>query len=173
MKLSIAASVCLASILVSYQVTAKPSKSIPGCLREAKVLPPDEQELKEGCITFAQIHGTTFENLLLWNKGLHENCDNLDVDNDICVEGPVAEAASATKDHKSKPKTQSTGSSPKSARPLYPKVQQPEAAAAAAKSESATTVAADPKPETAKAEPKSKSHHESTASNILPFAHLF
>ncbi|KAG0371138.1 hypothetical protein BC939DRAFT_439252 [Gamsiella multidivaricata] len=86
MKSSIITLACLSLLVAIQEATAKPSTPIAGCLRK-EVVPADGSV--ESCYDFALKHGTTFEKLLLWNTGLHKNCDNLDTDNEICVLGPA------------------------------------------------------------------------------------
>ncbi|KAF9184840.1 hypothetical protein BGZ51_003105 [Haplosporangium sp. Z 767] len=110
---------CLSLLLASQNVSAKPSKPVDGCLR-TEIVPSDNSILT--CIDFANKHGTTFEKMLLWNEGLHKNCDNLDVGNPICVEGPptVVKPAPASKKAAANAKTQTA-----STRPLYPNLAKP------------------------------------------------
>ncbi|KAG0263242.1 hypothetical protein BG011_009077 [Mortierella polycephala] len=105
---------CLSLLLASQNVSAKPSKPVEGCLR-TEIVPSDNSILT--CIDFANKHGTTFEKMLLWNEGLHKNCDNLDVGNPICVEGPptVVKPAPATEEAVANTKSETA-----STRPLYP-----------------------------------------------------
>ncbi|KAG0289851.1 hypothetical protein BGZ96_006659, partial [Linnemannia gamsii] len=56
---------------------------VDGCRKTVVVKPTDT-----GCDQFAGDNGTTFKNLLLWNKKLSKACDNLDVGQPICVQGP-------------------------------------------------------------------------------------
>ncbi|KAF8939002.1 hypothetical protein EDD21DRAFT_423220 [Dissophora ornata] len=86
MKSFIISFFCLSLLLVTQEATAKPSIPIASCLRKAVV--PNDGSVT-GCSDFAIKYSTTFEMLLLWNTGLHRNCDNLDVDNEICILGPA------------------------------------------------------------------------------------
>ncbi|KAF9350638.1 hypothetical protein BGX26_011223 [Mortierella sp. AD094] len=85
MKTSLITFACLSLLLVTQRVASKPSTPIEGCL-EKRVVPADKSI--KTCDEFATKYGTTFKNLLRLNPGLHKNCDNLDVDNEICVRGP-------------------------------------------------------------------------------------
>ncbi|KAG0202866.1 hypothetical protein BGX28_004742 [Mortierella sp. GBA30] len=82
---SIAIIACLSVLLASQKVVAKPSIPIEGCL--SKVVVPSDGSVT-GCEQFAEMYNITFKQLRKWNTGLHENCDNLDTNNEMCVEAP-------------------------------------------------------------------------------------
>ncbi|KAG0005134.1 hypothetical protein BGZ65_011916 [Modicella reniformis] len=85
MKSSIISLACLSLLLLAQDTAAKPSTPVPGCLQK-QVVPSDGSITS--CYEFAEKWGTTFEKLREWNTNLHSNCDNLDVENEICVRGP-------------------------------------------------------------------------------------
>ncbi|KAF9337727.1 hypothetical protein BG006_003086 [Podila minutissima] len=119
--------------ILAQQALAEPSVPIPGCLETFKI--PSYTE--GGCMLLAQEKGITFQNLLDWNTCLRRDCLNLDVENDICVKGPLKMGPAITCKHatnSNKPTTQAAttnaDSKPqsKATRPLYPNMVPPKAA---------------------------------------------
>ncbi|KAF9423726.1 hypothetical protein BGZ94_008203 [Podila epigama] len=77
------------AILASHPVAeAKPSTPVVGCHRTVVV----PEGVFNGCYDFAEYYHVTFEQLLAWNTDLRKDCLNLDVGNNICVEGPLKKA---------------------------------------------------------------------------------
>lgn len=151
MRTSAVALACLSILLIAQDTAAKPSTPIENCVQKETVpcksgplrrlhsclelclryriapcLPLRFMTIADGsiqtCDQFAEKWGTTFEELRRLNPGLHENCDNLDVDNDICVLGPdenseaiTSKPSAPTVSNPAEPHTAHTEDSPTSA----------------------------------------------------------
>ncbi|KAG0358667.1 hypothetical protein BG005_002001 [Podila minutissima] len=106
--------------ILAQQALAEPSIPIPGCLETFKI--PKK--------------GITPQNLFDWNTCLRHDCLNLDVENDICVKGPLTMGPAIPCKHATNsnvPKTQAASTNagsmpqPKATRPLYPNMVPPKA----------------------------------------------
>ncbi|KAF9298086.1 hypothetical protein BGZ74_009525 [Mortierella antarctica] len=118
--------------ILAQQALAEPSIPIPGCLETFKI--PSYTE--GGCILLAREKGITLQNLFDWNTCLRHDCLNLDVENDICVKGPLTMGPAIPCKHATNsnvPKTQAASTNagsmpqPKATRPLYPNMVPPKA----------------------------------------------
>ncbi|KAF9939323.1 hypothetical protein BGZ70_006460, partial [Mortierella alpina] len=65
---------------VASSAMAVVPKPIKECTKTVIVKPTDT-----GCIQFAEANGITFKQLLAWNYKLSPKCDNLDVNEPMCV----------------------------------------------------------------------------------------
>ncbi|KAK3821464.1 MAG: hypothetical protein J3Q66DRAFT_333374 [Benniella sp.] len=74
-----AASLAILALAASQAMAVVPTP-VPECKKSVVVAP---QHIT--CKIFADEFGTTFENMLLWNKKLSPKCDNLDQGYAICV----------------------------------------------------------------------------------------